>query len=278
VNWAFDLEFLAALAVGVTAVWLELRSRQRLLERTGSTRRPRTLGALSVPPFRGLPARLASILAGVALGFVIARLPGGVAGGALGWAMPRALRRRTERRHEELLESQLPERVAGIAAALRAGLSLSQAIRFASDEGDPPAATELRGVVDRESLGVPLDQSIERWSAEEGGSDVRFVASVLQLHHRVGGDAPAVLEQVVRSLRQRRAAAREVRSLTAQARLSGSILGLLPVGFFLFLTVLSRSDISAAYSSPIGLGAIVAGLALDGGACLWIRHLLRVSL
>jgi tight adherence protein B len=201
-----------------------------------------------------------------------------VAGGAVGWAIPGALRKRRERRHDELLESQLAERVAGVAAALRSGLSLSQAIRFAGEEGEPPAATELLAVVDREALGVPLDESFERWALQERGSDVRLVASVLQLHHRVGGDAPAVLEQVSRTLRQRRAAAREVGSLTAQARLSGTILGLLPVGFFLFMSVVSRSDIAAAYGSPVGLAAILAGLVLDGGAYLWIRRLLRVPL
>ena len=67
-------------------------------------------------------------------------------------------------------------------------------------------------------------------------------------------------------------------SLTAQARLSGSILGLLPVGFFLFLSVVSRSDMSAAYGSPAGLAAIVVGLVLDGAAYLWIRRMLRVPL
>src|SRR5205814_950734 len=83
------------------------------------------------------------------------------------------------RRREEQLESQLAERVAGVAAALRSGLSLSQAIRFAADEGEPPVAGQLQAVVDREALGVPLDESLERWAVEEGGSDVRLVASVL---------------------------------------------------------------------------------------------------
>jgi tight adherence protein B len=99
--------------------------------------------------------------------------------------------------------------------------------------------------------------------------------AVLQLQHRVGGDAPAVLDDAVRTLRQRVAAAAELRSLTAQARLSGTILGLLPIGFFLFMSVVSRSEVSGALSSPIGVAAVIAGLVLDGLAFLWIRHLLR---
>jgi len=277
VTGAVDLSAFGAAALACAAVWTELRARHRMLERAGWEPEPARRSAVRLPGLREGSVRVLAALCGLAIGMGIGGLPLGLAGAAVGWAIPGALRRRNECRREEQLESQLAERVAGVAAALRSGLSLSQAIRFAADEGEPPVAGQLRAVVDREALGVPLDESLERWAVEEGGSDVRLVASALQLHHRVGGDAPAVLEQVTRTLRQRRAAGREVRSLTAQARLSGSILGLLPVGFYLFMSVVSRDDMSAAYGSPIGLGAIILGLVLDGGAYLWIRRLLRVT-
>jgi tight adherence protein B len=100
---------------------------------------------------------------------------------------------------------------------------------------------------------------------------------VIGLHQRTGGDAPAVLDRVARTLRERRASAREVRSLTAQARLSGAILGVLPIAFFLFLAVTSRSDVERALASSTGLTAIVAGLMMQATAFLWIRRLLRVD-
>ena len=68
----------------------------------------------------------------------------------------------------------------------------------------------------------------------------------------------------------------EVRALTAQARLSGAILGLLPIGFFLFLWTTSRRDIVGAFHEPAGIAAMVVGLALEGIAFVWIRRLLEV--
>jgi Flp pilus assembly protein TadB len=65
--------------------------------------------------------------------------------------------------------------------------------------------------------------------------------------------------------------------LTAQARLSGAILGLLPIGFFLFLSATSRGDVAAAYRSSTGATAIVLGLAMQAAAFAWIRRLLRVE-
>ncbi len=86
-----------------------------------------------------------------------------------------------------------------------------------------------------------------------------------------------MLDQVATTLRERHATTREVRALTAQARLSGAILGALPVAFFLFLSLTSRREIEAAFSTPTGLGAVVIGLLMQSAAFLWIRHLLRVT-
>jgi Flp pilus assembly protein TadB len=79
------------------------------------------------------------------------------------------------------------------------------------------------------------------------------------------------------TLRERRSAAREVRSLTAQARLSGAILGLLPIAFFAFLALTSRRDLDAALATSAGRTAIIAGLAMQAAAFAWIRSLLRVA-
>jgi tight adherence protein B len=213
---------------------------------------------------------------GLLLGLSVGGPPLALAGVVAGAAVPGVFRRRAEARRRDLVEAQLAEAVAGVAAALRSGLSLSQAIRFVASEGDPAVSAALGRVVEMEGLGVPLDEALARWARDEPSPDVRLSAAVLQLHHRVGGDSPAVLDQVARTLRQRRTAGRELRSLTAQARLSGAVLGLLPIGFFVFMSIVSRSDVAAAYHSPAGLASILIGLALDAGAFLWIRHLLAV--
>jgi Flp pilus assembly protein TadB len=65
--------------------------------------------------------------------------------------------------------------------------------------------------------------------------------------------------------------------MTAQARLSGAILGMLPIGFFAFLWLTSRSEIEGALGTPAGAACVVLGLALDGVAFMWIRRLLEIA-
>ena len=160
---------------------------------------------------------------------------------------------------------------------MRSGRSLRQSIELAADELDPWLGATFRRLVDRTELGDPMDEAIDVWAAEVGGSDPRLVAGVLKLHRRTGGSLSAALEDLAGTLRSRRSAAREVESLTAQARLSATILGLLPIGFFLFLSVVARDDLEAAYQTRAGVAAIGVGFALQGAAYLWIRSLLRIE-
>jgi tight adherence protein B len=213
-------------------------------------------------------------MAGIGGYLVGGRVLGVVAAG-IGTGLPRWIRRRKRTRTADVLEDQLGTAVSGIAAALRAGLSLSQALRYAAAECRPPVSEELRAVCDREDLGLPIDESLGRWAAAASSSEVRLVANALRL--RIGSGLPPVLAEIGRALRQRRTVAREVRSLTAQARLSGSILAILPIGFFAFLSLTSRHDMATAFSTPAGLAAIAGGLVLQGGGYLWIRRLIRID-
>jgi tight adherence protein B len=177
----------------------------------------------------------------------------------------------------EQLEDQLVDAVGAISAALRAGLSLSRAIGYAAAEVESPLAERLRAASDRIELGSPLDDALDRFADEVGGRDVKLLNGVLALHRRTGGDLPRVLDQVARTLRERRASVREVRALTAQARLSGAILGFLPIAFFLFLAMTSRRDIEAAFTTPAGLTAMAVGLTMQACAFVWIKSLLKVA-
>jgi len=216
----------------------------------------------------------------VAAGFVgyrVAGIVGCLAAIAVSLAAPATVARRRGRRGEIATQERLAEAVSLIASAMRSGRSLHQAIELAATDLDPPLASTFRRLADRTGLGDPMDESIDAWALDVGGPDARLVAGVLKLHRRTGGSLAASLENLAGTLRDRRASARELGSLTAQARLSATILGLLPIGFFLFLSVIARRDLEAAYETPTGVAAIGFGLALQGAAYIWIRHLLRIE-
>ena len=197
-----------------------------------------------------------------------------VGGGAafVVYAMRRRRRSRLRRHAAELVA----DAVSAVAAGLRAGLSLPQAFAYARDEAEEPLRGELSDLVGAIDTGTPITEALAGWADSHGSEDARLIAGVLDLHRRSGGDLPAVLDGLTSTLRERRAAQREIRALTAQARLSGVILGLLPIGFFAFLLVTSRREMLDAIGTPIGGTALGIGLGLELLAFVWIRHLLEV--
>jgi tight adherence protein B len=210
-------------------------------------------------------------------GFVVRGPAGAVVGVGLALALRRVAERTGRRASADRLQEQLADAVAAIASAVRSGMSVPQAISYAANEADPPAKGQLARVVHDVEVGVPVADAVSAWAERADSDDARLVSGALNLHRRSGGDLPAVLEQVATAVRERVAIGREVRALTAQARLSGLILGLLPIGFFAFLWLTSRRDIQAALGTPVGLGSVALGLLLEGGAFLWIRRLLEVG-
>lgn len=222
------------------------------------------------------PPPWAVIAAGSLAGWLVAGVPTAVVG-ALAVIVVRVVRRRRRQlREASLLQEQLADAVRTIVASLRAGLSIPQAIGYAAREAQPPLSTGLTELVGGLDAGVPFDEAIGGWADQVGGDDARLVAAVVSLHRRTGGDLPMVLDRVADTLRERLAARREVLALTAQGRLSGVILGVLPVGFFAVLWLTSRRDIEAALHSTAGLLSVSLGLVLEAGAFVWIRRLLEV--
>jgi tight adherence protein B len=256
----------AALAAG---------NRDRLFKRIGEAETSRTERRPGSPIPRTAAVAVVGGLGAIAGAFV-AGVPG-FFGGLVAAVLPVVVERRRAARNARRLEEQLIDAVAAVAAALRSGRSLVQALRVAADEVDEPLGAVLADAVDGASLGVPFDDVLDGLALRIGGSDVRLVTGILRLHRRTGGALAGSLDDVARTLRARRDGAAELRSLTAQARLSAAILGLLPLGFFLFLSAVARRDVEAAYHTTAGASAIGLGLAMQAAAFVWIRHLLRVE-
>ena len=213
----------------------------------------------------------ALLIASVATGPVVAIA--GIAGAAL---IRHLVRRRRRSRERYRAAEQIADAVGALSAGLRAGLSLSQSFAYARDEADEPLRSDLASLVDKIDIGTPVGEALSDWADAQGSEDALLIVGVLDLHRRSGGDLPTVLDSLAGTLRERRAAFRDVRALTAQARLSGVILGMLPIGFFGFLLLTSRREMLQAIGTPLGRTALGIGLGLELLAFLWIRHLLEV--
>jgi tight adherence protein B len=231
----------------------------------------------TVAVLRRIGPQLGGALTGGFVGLRLLGPVGVVAGAAAGWASPLIHRRRSVRRRAEALERQLAEIVETAALAVRSGLSVMQALEFSAGEVGPPMDENLERLLDERRLGAPLDQCLRRFADTLDTDDARMFVLILSIHQRSGGNVASALEEVSNAVHHRVAVRRELRALTAQGRVSGAILGALPIAFFLVLAASSQRDLAPVYRSQAGIGMLALGLGLEGAAYLWIRRLLRVK-
>jgi tight adherence protein B len=143
-------------------------------------------------------------------------------------------------------------------------------------ESENPLRELLGKALVRQALGVPLEEALRGFGDEIDTDDIRLLVLVVGIHARSGGDLGGALDEVARTIRHRIGVRRELRALSAQGRVSGAILGSLPIAFFLVLSITSRRDLDPVLRSPAGMAMVGVGLLLQGLAFLWIRRLLRV--
>jgi tight adherence protein B len=164
-----------------------------------------------------------------------------------------------------------------LSGALRAGRTLTRGLEEAAADPDHAAlAPRLGAVLDLRAVGTPLDRALEEL-VRPPSPEADLLLTVLRVGRRGGTGLPRLLDEFAASMRERADVEREVRSLTTQARLSGRVLCLLPLGFLAFVLVTSGRDVLPAILTPAGLAALVVGLVLQALGMLWIRALVRTE-
>ncbi len=173
-------------------------------------------------------------------------------------------------------ERQLPEALSLIAGSLEAGHTFLHAIDMMVQESEPPMNQEFERVLSETRLGDPLMDALDRMSIRLDIPDLAWVIQALRIQQSVGGKLAELLNTLADFMRQREEIRREVRVLTAEGRLSGNILGALPLFFMLIMQILNPGWMTPMFRGwgPAVLGA--AGTSVIIGVAL-IRKMARVD-
>jgi tight adherence protein B len=171
----------------------------------------------------------------------------------------------------------LPDTLQLMSGSLSAGLSLAQSIDTIVREGVDPIASEFRRVVVETRLGVTLEDSMEGVAERMQSRDFGWVVMAIRIQRDVGGNLAELLLTVAATLREREFLRRHVRALSAEGRLSCYILGGLPPGFMVYLSVTKPEYVGVMYTTALGwiLVTIMAVLLFVG--IFWMSKLAKVD-
>jgi tight adherence protein B len=201
------------------------------------------------------------------LGFVIKSFqsPLVLLGGLiLGFFAPRIWLGRRKSGRLNQFNKQLPDTITLVANALRAGSSFLQAIELVVRESRPPISTEFSRVIREVNLGLPFDTALENMVRRVKSDDFELMATAIAIQHQVGGNLAEILDSIAFTIRERVRIKGEIRTLTAQQRLSGYVVGLLPFGLAGFIYLAAPTFFDPMWDPKVAVFGLPAGVIILG--------------
>lgn len=220
------------------------------------------------------PADLAP-LATVPLALAVGVAPyTAIAVAALAWFVVFAARRAREDAARRRLRVALPGVCEGLAAAIRAGLPLAEALDAIAPGHPDTVARTLRECAVLFRLGRPLDDALAPIASLFGPSAL-LLRETLRSFHRRGGDVARALDRAAALAREESELQEEIGALTAQGRASALVLALLAPCGLLFFVIANPAGARAFVSDARGEVLLTAALVLEGAGALWLWRLVR---
>lgn len=253
-----------------------------LLARSGRARSARAaLGAAEIrlTPAGWLLARIIGCLLLAAIGMLLVGSPllGSLLGIAVGWLGSATWLRMRSVRRQRAFSDELPDFLLLLASGLRGGMSFTHALEAAAMDGMGEVPRQMRRVLREVQVGTLLDDALMECAERMDSEDLRWTVTALSIQREVGGNLSTILDTAASTIKAREELRREVRTLSAEGRLSGYILIALPLGVLLILTLIRRSYVELLWTTSLGLAMLVTMGVLMVLGWLWMRTIVNIK-
>ena len=194
----------------------------------------------------------------------------------IGFLLPRFWLGRRKSGRLSAFNKQLPDTITLLANGLRAGSSFLQAVELVVRESRPPVSTEFSRVIREVNLGLPFEQAMENMVRRVRSDDLELMATAINIQHTVGGNLAEILDSIAFTIRERVRIKGEIRTLTAQQRLSGYVVAGLPIALAGFLFVVAPNFMAPMFAKPPEAFGLPLGVVIlfFGGFMMFIGFML----
>ncbi len=178
-----------------------------------------------------------------------------------GYIFPQIYIKRKQAQRLQRFEAQLVDMLNLMVSGLRAGYSTIQALEAVSNELSPPISEEFRRVVQEIQIGIPMEKALENLLRRVPSTDLDFIVTAMNVQREVGGNLAEILDTISETIRERIRIKGEIRTKTAQARTSATIVSLLPVLLSLYLWFVNRAYFMTFFANGLLCGILALGTA-----------------
>jgi len=198
-----------------------------------------------------------SAIVGLVIGFVVlvvgvpwyVAIIAGVAG-FLG--LPRWILKFLRRRRQQVFLNDFADAIDIMVRGLKSGLPINDAMKVISTETPAPVGPEFLEIVEGQRVGIPIDQGIDRMFERLPLAEVNFLAIVMNIQSKTGGNLSEALSNLSKVLRDRKKMKAKIRAMSQEAKASAAIIGSLPFIIMGVLTVLNPAYLNPLWDTTLG--------------------------
>jgi len=164
---------------------------------------------------------------------------------------------RRRRARKGAFEEQLCEALPMIAEGIRSGMTFERAAQNAASFMDDPFSAQFKRMALERSYGTPLPEAVNNIAKRTGSRDMVELATVVDINTQTGGNMAGIIDSVAKNMQSRARLRRHVKSVTANGRISKTIVTSIPIVLFVVFFIVSRSYIMTMFSSPVGIALLI---------------------
>lgn len=200
-----------------------------------------------------------------------------IACGFVGYTIPLLILKLKIKRRVKAFTNQLGDSLVLIANSLRTGYSFLQSIEMVSREMPKPMSEEFARVLKEMNLGIGTEDALNNLAERVNSDDLDLVVTAVIIQRQVGGNLAEVLDSISNTIRDRIKIKGQIKTLTAQGRISGVIVSLLPLVTGLMIYLVNPEYMKLLFSQPLGNAMLAVGVVSQVIGMLFIRKIVNIE-
>ena len=198
--------------------------------------------------------------------------------GIISWNIPMLVIKSKTKKRIKLLNEQLADAITMMSNSLKAGYSFFQAIEIVVEEMDGPISEEFGTLQKEINLGQTTEKAMENMATRVLSEDLELVITAVMIQRQVGGNLSEVLDNITATIRDRVRIKGELKTVTAQGRMSGWIISLLPLILYVLIYFINPTQMSLLFTKPLGILMIITAVVMELIGIMAIRKIVQIEI
>jgi len=195
----------------------------------------------------------------------------------VGWNIPKVVINKKKKDRLILFNKQINEGTVIISNSLKAGYSFLQAVSVVVNETKDPFSKEFKKLLKEMSLGISIDDGLKNMLYRVESEDLKLIVNAIIIQKDIGGNLSEILDNISETIRDRQKISQELKTLTAQGKLSGVIVVLIPIMLGVTLYLINREYLMLLFTTKVGLFMFVVAVINQVFGIIMINKIIQVE-